>query len=181
MSKLRIVVIGVVAAAVVSVGTSIYTFIDNRRIIRKVKRSLGEVEAKTEEQIADAMIQKAVQKAAANKTEAYLIDVENVVLSQSGSELRKAAKEAVANASKDIRDKAASEVAHQVEMLDIEDLKQRVCDQAEKSIVRKFDGALDSEVRKFKRQLDSTRSVYEKMSRIASEQDDDKFRFVILD
>lgn len=65
--------------------------------------------------------------------------------------------------------------------MDIEDLKARVCDKAEQTVVKKFDGALDGEVKKFREQLDSTRKLYNRMAKVAAEQDDDsRIRLVMI-
>ena len=172
MNKLVLIAAGAVGVAALSLVGSICTFVENRRVVKKIKKSIGEVEERSEEKIADSMIEKAVEKAAGNKIERYLEDEEDKVLKSSREELRRAAVTAVSVHSGMIRDKAAEEVARQVENLDIEDLKQRVCDRAEKSVIKKFDGALDGEVAKFREQLDSTRKLYTRMAKAAAEEDE---------
>ena len=182
MNKLVLIAAGAVGVAVVSVTMSICTYVENKRIIRKVKKSLGEVEERSEGKIADTLIEKAVEKAAANKTAKYLEDEEERIMKLSRDELRQVAKNAVSMYSADIRDKAAEEVSRQVENLDIDDLKRRVCEKAEESVVKKFDGALDGEVKKFREQLDSTRKLYTRMAKAAAEEDEleNRIRFVMI-
>lgn len=182
MNKLVLIAAGALGLAAVSTVMSAVTFVEDRRTIRKVKKSLGEVEERSEEKIADILIEKAVEKAAGAKVGKYLEEEENRVLETSKKELRDAARIAVDRYSGDIRDKAAKEVSRQVEMLDIEELKGRVCDEAEKSVVKKFDGALDGEVKKFREQLDSTRRLYNRMVKVAAEEDDlaDRIRWAMI-
>lgn len=182
MNKLYLIAGGAIAAATVSAVMSVVTLIENRKIVRKVKKSLGEVEERSEEKIADAMIEKAVEKAAGNKVCRYMEEEEDRIMKTAREELRRTAQTAVAGCSNDIREKAAEEVSRQVEMLDIEELKGRVCDKAEKSVVKKFDGALDGEVKKFREQLDSTRRLYNRMVKVAAEEDDlaDRIRWAMI-
>lgn len=181
MNKLYLAAAGAAAFVVISATSAVCTWVENRRMARYIRKCLTNVEDKSEGQIADEVIRKAVERAAGNKVDEYMKDAEDAVLRIGRQELKNAAQCAVEAGSKDIREKAATEIARQVELLDIEDLKARVCDKAEKTVVKKFDGALDGEVKKFREQLDSTRKLYNRMARVASEQDDDaRIRLVMI-
>lgn len=180
MNKLYLAAAGAAAFVVLSATAAVCTWAENRRMARYIRKCLANVEDKSEGQISDEIIRKAVERAAGNKVDEYMKDTEDAILRVGRQELKNAAQCAVEANSKDIREKAASEVARQVEMLDIEELKERVCDKAEKTVVKKFDGALDGEVKKFREQLDSTRKLYSRMAKAATEDEDSRIRLVML-
>ena len=171
MNKLYLAAAGAAAFVMISATAAVCTWAENRRMARYIRKCLANVEDKSEGQIADEVIRKAVERAAGSKVDEYMKDAEDAVLRIGRQELKNAAQSAVEANSKDIREKAAT---------DIEDLKARVCDKAEKTVVKKFDGALDGEVKKFREQLDSTRKLYNRMARVAAEDDDSRIRLVMI-
>lgn len=180
MNKLYLAAAGAAAFVVISATAAVCTWAENRRMSRYIRKCLANVEDKSEGQISDEIIRKAVERAAGNKVDEYMKDTEDAILRVGRQELKNVAQCAVEANSKDIREKAASEIARQVEMLDIEELKERVCEKAEKTVVKKFDGALDGEVKKFREQLDSTRKLYSRMAKAATEDEDSRIRLVML-
>lgn len=171
MNKLVIAVVGAVTVAAASAAMSIITTVQNHRMMKKIGKSLEKVEERSEEQIAESLIQKSVEKAADKKVDLYMMETENAVLNTARKDLEIQARNAVVSAGNDIREKAAAEISHQVALLDIEQLKRRVCEQAEKHVVEKFDGCLDSSLKKFQDQLDNTRKIYDGISRAMAEKD----------
>ena len=180
MNKLYLAAAGAAAFVVISATAAVCTWAENRRMARYIRKCLANVEDKSEGQISDEIIRKAVERAAGSKVDEYMKDTEDAILRVGRQELKNAAQCAVEANSKDIREKAAAEVSRQVELLDIEELKERVCERAEKTVVKKFDGALDGEVKKFREQLDSTRKLYSRMAKAAAEDEDSRIRFVML-
>ena len=132
MNKLTGLAIGAIGIALVSATVSVINFIQDSRTRKTLKKGLEKVEEMSDNQIADAMIEKAVAKSADRKVDRYMADTEDAVLRTARKDLEIQARNAVVNAADEIRESASSEIARQVAMLDIEQLKRRVCEQAEK-------------------------------------------------
>jgi len=181
MNKIVIVAVGNAVVATVSLTISAITAIRNHSMLRKVNKSLGQVEYMTEDKIAEGMIETAVARSADKKVDRYMQKVEDDILQNANRKLEAQARNAVENAASGIREKAADEIARQVENIDIEKLKKRVCDKAEEHIIEKFDGCLDASVKKFQSNLDNTAKILNKISRATIEKEkDDDFHFVLL-
>lgn len=182
MNKLVVIAAGAVGVAVASVVVSVVTVVKSNRALKKIERSLGKVEELTEEKISDKMIQKAVEKATDEKVDKYMRDTEDQVLRTASRNLDIQARNAVESAAVTIREQASERISQQVAALDIEQLKKRVCDQAEKHVLQKLDGCLDASAKKFQEQLDSTRKIYERIAKAMAEkeEEDDSFHVVLL-
>lgn len=174
MNKLVVMTIGAVATAVVSVTMSVVTMAKDYKLKKSLQKGLNKIDVMTDEQIADAMVEKAVAKAADRKVDRYMADTEDAVLRTARKDLEIQARNAVVKSANEIRDSASAEIARQVAMLDIEQLKKRVCDQAEQHVVTKFDRCLDDSLKKFQDQLDNTRKIYDGLSRAMAEKGDKK-------
>ena len=183
MNKYVVTIVGTaITMAATALVVSVANFVDSRRTRKKIEESLSRVETMTEDQIAETVIRRAVEKAADKKMDHFMQDTEEAVLRTASRNLDIQAKKAVDSYADDIREKAASKITEQVEHLDIEDLKRRVCNQAERHVMDKLDGVLDSSTRKFEAQLDSTRKVYDGIAKAMADKErgDDGFRFVVL-
>lgn len=95
MHKLYVIAAGAAAFVVISATAAVATWAENRRMVRYVRKCLANVEDKSEGQIADEVIRKAVERAAGNKVDVYLKDEEDTVLRMSRQELKNAAQCAV--------------------------------------------------------------------------------------
>ena len=182
MNKLTGLAIGAIGIALVSATVSVINFIQDSRTRKALKKGLEKVEEMSDNQIADAMIEKAVAKSADRKVDRYMADTEDAVLRTARKDLEIQARNAVVNAADEIRESASSEIARQVAMLDIEQLKHRVCEQAEKDVLKKFDHCLDDSLKKFQDQLDNTRKIYEGVTRAMAEKKEGEqgFKFVVM-
>ena len=172
MNKLVIIAAGAVVTAVSSVVVSVYTTVRANRILKKLNNSMCDLEATSESKITDTMLQAAVRKSANTKVDDYLQNVYDDVVSDASKQLKAEAKKAVESCANTIRDDAASKIQDQVNSLDIEELKKRICNQAEKTALRKLDGCLDSTLDKFKKQLEHDRKVYASAYKLAVDDDD---------
>ena len=173
MNKMVIVAGGAIVTAAASAVVSIYTAVRMNRILKKLNQSMCDLEASTEGKIKDTMIKAAVAKAANNKVGDYLQDVHDDVIDAAKKQLNLEAKLAVSKCADEIRDKASAAIQGQVESLDIEELKKRICDQAEKTALRKLNGCLDKTVENFRNQLKHDREVYNAAYRVAMDDDGD--------
>ena len=169
MNKLVIIAAGAVAVAVSSVVMSIATMAKSRKIGNQIEEAVGKVEKMSSEEIQDELIRKAVEKSADKKVGRYMADTEDAILRTARKDLEIQARNAVVNSANEIRESAAKEIATQVAMLDIEQLKRRVCDQAEQHIMQKFDHCLDDSAKKFQDQLENTRKIYDAVARATSD------------
>ena len=182
MNKLVGLAIGAVGVAVVSATVSIINFVQDTKTRRMLKKGIERAEELSDNQIADAMIEKAVARSADRKVDRYMADTEDAVLRTARKDLEIQARNAVVNAANEIRESTSTEIARQVAMLDIEQLKKRVCDQAEKDVLKKFDHCLDDSLKKFQDQLDNTRKIYEGLTRAMAEKKEGEqgFKFVVM-
>lgn len=182
VNKMTAMVIGAIGMAAVSAVMSVVDMVQNARTRRSLKRGIEKVEEMSDNQIADAMIEKAVAKSADRKVDRYMADTEDAVLRTARKDLEIQARNAVVNAANEIRESTSTEIARQVAMLDIEQLKKRVCDQAEKDVLKKFDHCLDDSLKKFQDQLDNTRKIYEGLTRAMAEKKEGEqgFKFVVM-
>lgn len=169
MNKLVIVAIGAVTMAVASTAMSVVAMVKNHKINSKFEDAIGKVEKMTSEEIQDEIIQKAIEKSADKKVDRYMADTEDAILRTARKDLEIQARNAVVNSANEIRESAAKEIATQVAMLDIEQLKRRVCDQAEQHMLQKFDHCLDDSAKKFQDQLENTRKIYDAVARATSD------------
>lgn len=174
MNKLFGIVIASMAITVVSVATSIVTTIRANRIVRKLDKSIGDVKDMSEEKITENVIRKAVAVAADSKVDRYIRDTSDQVLMSASRSLKEEARRAVESYADETRDQVSEKISQQVADLDIEQLKRRVCDQAEKHVLKKLDGCLDSSAKKFQEQLDSAKKVYDRILKITEEKEDEE-------
>ena len=182
MNKLTVMAIGAVATAVVSATISVVTMVKDYKLKKSLQKGLNKIDEMTDEQIADEMVKKAVAKAADRKVDRYMADTEDAVLRMARKDLEIQARNEVVKSANEIRDSVSTEIARQVAMLDIEQLKKRVCDQAEQHVVAKFDHCLDDSLKKFQDQLDNTRKIYEGVTRAMAEKKEGEqgFKFVVM-
>lgn len=182
MNKLVWVAVGSAVAAAGSMIVSVYTTVKQYRLSKKIRKSLGDIEEMSADKITDNLIEKAVNKSADKKVAEHLAQMDSQVLREARAELSAEARKAVEKHSADIRRKAAEETARQVENLDIEALKRRVCDQAEKHALEKFDDCLDDIAQGYKEQMENSRKLYDKILKASVEKglDDDGVHVVLL-
>ena len=146
---------------------------------------MNDVEDATSEKITDSMIRRAVENSADKKMERFMQDTEDEILRGAQRTLNATAKNAVDHAANDIREQTAEKISYQVANLDIEELKSRVCDQAEKHVLKKLDGCLDASAKRFQDQLDNTRKVYDGIAKAMEDKertkvDNSPFHVVVL-
>ena len=183
MNKLIVTTVVSAGVAVVSLGMSAYSAYKQQKMVKKMWKVLGDIEEMGEDKISEALIRKAVEQSANRKVDAYMKDTEDQVLRMAHRDLEIQARNAVEKYSADIRKKAADEVARQVASLDIEKLKSRVCDQAEKHVLEKLDDCTDKYARKFEEQLENQKKIYDRIAQAAVEKErkgDEAFRVVVL-
>ena len=183
MNKVVVLTVGSAVVAVCSLTASLVTNIRYHILSKRIVKALGNVEETAEEKISERMIETAVTKSADKKVDRYMQEVDDAVLRSAKRNLEIQAKEAVEKYSQDIRDKAAEEISKQVEQLDIEKLKKRVCDQTETHIIDKFDDVLNESAKKFEDQLDNTKKIYDGITRALVEKEEKEkngLRFVVL-
>lgn len=182
MNKLTVLVAGAVVVAVGSATMTIVNFIQDAKTRKSLRRGIEKVEELSDNQIADAMIEKAVAKSADRKVDRYMADTEDAVLRTARKDLEIQARNAVVNAANEIRESTSVEISRQVAMLDIEQLKKRVCDKAEEDVLKKFDHCLDDSLKKFQDQLENTRKIYEGITRAMAEKKEGEqgFKFVVM-
>lgn len=182
VNKLTALVIGAIGLAAAAATMSVIDMVQNAKARRQLTKGIEKVEELSDNQIADAMIEKAVAKSADRKVDRYMADTEDAVLRTARKDLEIQARNAVVNAADEIRESASTEIARQVALLDIEQLKRRVCDQAEKDVLKKFDHCLDDSLKKFQDQLDNTRKIYEGVTRAMAEKKEGEqgFKFVVM-
>jgi hypothetical protein len=182
MNKVVWIAIGSAVVAAGSLAMSVVTGIRNRMVIKKIEKSIEKVEEVSEEKISEAMIEKAVNKAATGKVTQYMNEVENSVLRGVKEGLQNAAKDAVDKNAEYTRDEVTKEISKQVADLDVEQLKARVCSQAEKHVLKKLDGCMDEYAKDFRDQLDSTKKIVDRISTamIDKEKKDNDFHVVLI-
>lgn len=182
VNKMMVLAIGAIGLAAASAVMSTVDMIRNAKARNALRKGIEKVEELSDNQIADAMIEKAVAKSADRKVDRYMADTEDAVLRTARKDLEIQARNAVVNAANEIRESTSTEIARQVAMLDIEQLKKRVCDQAEKDVLKKFDHCLDESLKKFQDQLDNTRKIYEGLTRAMAEKKEGEqgFKFVVM-
>lgn len=182
VNKMMVLAIGAIGLAAASAVMSTVDMIRNSKARNALRKGIEKVEELSDNQIADAMIEKAIAKSADRKVDRYMADTEDAVLRTARKDLEIQARNAVVNAADEIRESASTEIARQVALLDIEQLKRRVCDQAEKDVLKKFDHCLDDSLKKFQDQLDNTRKIYEGLTRAMAEKKEGEqgFKFVVM-
>lgn len=174
MNKLTIVVIGTAAAAIASGVMSIVSMVKDHKTQKKIENAVEHIEKLSSDDIQEELIRKAVEKSADKRVDRYMANTEDAILRTARKDLEIQARNAVVNSATEIRESASQEIAKQVALLDIEQLKRRVCDQAEQHMLQKFDRCLDDSARKFQDQLENTRKIYEAVARATSEKENGK-------
>ena len=171
MNKIIIAAVGSAALAVVSLAATAVSTVRYNRMIKKMSRSVKDIEEVSSERITEFMIRKAVEKSSDERIEAYLKDTEDEVLRSARRSLDSEARKAVEECSVTIRDQVSERISQQVAALDIEQLKRRVCDRAETHVIEKLDDCLDKSVKKFNDQLENTRKVYDSIAKAMEEKE----------
>lgn len=182
MNKFVLVAAGSLVVAAGAAVMSAVTAIKYRVLTKKLGKSVDRIEVMTEDSIASNMIQVAVNKAADSKVDQYMKETEDAVLRAANRNLEIQARNAVENAASEIRDKASEEITRQVSNLDVEKLKARVCDQAEKHVMDKLDKCLDESAKKFQDQLDSTKKIFDGINRamLEKKKEDSNGSYVVM-
>lgn len=161
MNKLVVLAVGSVVVAIGSVVASAVTAIRCNSTIKKLNNSIDKVEVLSEDQISDKIISAAVGKAANKCVGEYFQNVYDDAMAEGRATLVDGVRNAVSQAAEMIREKVTPEIMSQVQSLDPEDLKKRICDQAEKHMMDRLDGCLDAANRQFKAHLDKTQKTYD--------------------
>ena len=161
MNKLVVLAVGSVVVAIGSAVASAVTAIRCNSTIKKLNNSIDKVEVLSEDQISDKIISTAVGKAANKRVGEYLQDVHDDAMEEGRIALVNGVRNAVSHEAELIREKVTPEIMTQVQSLDTEDLKKRICDQAEKHMMDKLDGCLDAANRQFKAHLEKTQRTYD--------------------
>ena len=167
MTTLIVWVVGTTVVSVASAISSGYSWFKTKHTIKKLDDTITKVKEISEDKIAEALIKKAIEKAADEKVDDYMRDTESDVLKAADRNLEIQARNAVEKCSKQIRDEASKEISRQVANLDVEKLKKRVCDMAEEHVLEKFDDCLDNSVKKFEKQLENTSKMYDGVTKAA--------------
>lgn len=165
MNKLTITVIGSAAVAALSLAASVIGTIRANRTIKKLRKAINRIDEVSDEKIADTMIESALRKSADRKVDAYAERAESDALNRIDDGINRGVRAAV-NAQADlISSQVAPKIAAQVEALDIEALRRRVCDEATEHSMKKLDGVLDSSIKTFNDHLERTQKTVDDIYR----------------
>ena len=170
-------VVTLAGAAFVAAASAVVTTVNTIRtnkVIRKLNSTIGKVEEATDEKITDAVVEKAINRAADKCVDKHMKDTENEVIKVADKNLDIQAKNAVNACAKDLRKQAAEKISQQASELDIEDLKREIRNQAERHVLDKLDGVLDDSAKKFQDQLDSTNKLLGRILKAECEKEREK-------
>ena len=172
--KLIVTVCATVVTAVSSAIVTTINTIRTNRTIKKLDEAIGKVGEAASEKVTDVIVNKAIEKAADKHVDEYMQKTEVAVLQAADKNLSIQAKNAVDFCAKDLRKQAAEKISRQVEELDIEQLKKRVCSEAEEHVMEKLDGVLDDSAKKFQDHLDSTQKIFDGISKAMLQKEKEK-------
>lgn len=144
-------------ALLAALGVDIY---EHQKVAKKIDTAAGNLKAASVKEIQDGIVEKAVKSAADEKVAAYMRGLHNQVMDEANTELSKAAKKAVEDASAEVKVKVGEKISEEAAKIDISELKKSARDKAEAKILEKFDGNLEDLLEKFNDNLGNIQKIY---------------------
>ena len=144
-------------ALLAALGIDIY---EHHKVSKKIDVATGNLKTASVKEIQDGIVESAVKAAADDKVASYMRGLHNQVMDDANSELTKAAKKAVDDASIEIKTKVGDKISELASKIDISELEKSARDKAEAKILEKFDGNLDDLLVKFNDNLSNVQKIY---------------------
>ena len=126
------------------------------KLLSMIDVAVDDLSSKTQENISDAVLDLAVQKAV-DREVGY---ISNRITRDLNLEIRTQVKHTVNASSSDIKNSVSAEIANQVKNIDISDMEREVVNKAKDAVAEKFDRKLDSLLDDFNDNLNNVRKIY---------------------
>ena len=150
-----------IVAGVGSVGYSIYLRSKIVALTDVVGISIRDVSERTHIDVADAIIDHAVQKAVDREVSL----IANRAFKELRSEIKTQVRNDVSLSSRDIKTSVSDEIALQVKNINMDDLEREVINKAKDAIAQKFDGRLESLLEEFNSNLNNVSKIYSSIAK----------------
>ena len=153
------------AAAIGGIAYSIYLGIKLKKVASTVNLTVDELAAKSHVNIADSMIDAAVQKAVDREIQS-VIRMTNRRLAE---EIRSQVNDAMETAYAELKDSVADEIAGKVKNIDIRAIEKEAVSKAKEAIADKFDNKLDNLLCDFNNNLTNVSKIYSSIAKTMSD------------
>lgn len=136
-----------------------------KKVAASVNLTVDELSTKSHIDIADSMIDSAVQNAVNREIQ----DVIRITNRRLAEEIRQQVKDSVDISYSELKGSVANEIAGQVRNIDMRKIEKEAITKAKETIVDKFDGKLDDLLEEFNGKLKSISKIYDSIAKTMSE------------
>ena len=153
-------ILGIIAG----IGGLAYSWYQGQKIsgtAKKLDLSLEDISKKTPVEIQRSIVDCAVEKAIDREVRLIVSDIARTVRNDVHNEIASEVRKEVDKQYKSLSEEVSDRISDQVANIDEYALKESVTKQAEKKILKKFDGALDGVLGDFNRKLGTVSKIYE--------------------
>ena len=159
---------------VVGIGYAIYEDKKVRDTAGKIDLSLEDISKNAPVDIQQHVVDKAIERAIDREVKIAVATTAKEVRSDIQGEIQREVRKEVDSAYKELSKEVSDRISDQVAQIDEYALKEKVSKEAEKKILKKFDGALDGILGDFNRNLNNVDRIYQSIAdRLGGRRSDD--------
>jgi len=176
----KILVYAALIAGVVGTGYGVYSGHKADKIARKLDRTLEDLNERTDIQIKQDIVDKAVEEAAKKQASIQVVAATTKCVNEVSADISKQVKAAVADEYMSIKDNVRVEIDKKVQNISVDGIRQEVIDTAAAKAAQKFDADLENVLRNYNNQLDQVTRIYSSVaSKLDSQKQDNGVSFKI--
>ena len=167
---------------VVGIGYAIYEDKKVRDTAGKIDLSLEDISKNAPVDIQQHVVDKAIERAIDREVRAAVAETAKAVRGDVQEEIQKEVRKAVDASYEELSKDVSDRISDQVANIDEYALKEKVTKEAEKKILKKFDGELDGVLGDFRHNLTVVRKIYGSINSALTGQkdDDDAYSFKLV-
>lgn len=150
-----------VLGGIAAIGYAIYNTSKLSKTSEKLDLTLDEVSRKTNIDVEQSIVDKAIERAVDRRVAAATNDAVKRIREDIHSSIESTVKKEVEAQYKLVSDEVSEKISSQVAAIDEYAFKEKVMRKAEDKIIKKFDGSLDGLLGDFNRKLSSVSKIYE--------------------
>lgn len=151
---------GSVASSVAAFGIALYQLNTNRKLARKLDKSIDYILDHSEFEIADVLIEEETKIAVQNQVHTQAVLASKDVRSDMQRDIHNEVFKAVQEMKEDVRDDVREELERKAKQVSVSDIKREVMDDVKKQAKKKVDAKIDEVVEKHTDQLEEITKLY---------------------
>ncbi len=153
-----------IVIGIIGIGYGIYQAYKTGETAKKLDMTIEDLAKKTPVDIQQSVVDRATERAIEREVRIAVNETAKAVRSDAQDEIKREVGKAVEAVYEDLSKDVVDRISDQVANIDEYALKEKVTKEAEKKILKKFDGALDGVLGDFNRQLGNVNKIYENIA-----------------